>query len=118
MVHQHSHREIPRWRNPRAGRAGQVDVGAMVRKVIEYRTDSTGGMLCSHTRRDWPRHQVKRAGLRFEREALPALGEFPAESEFAARAERQAEDFAEVRLVAVPSDPGACLIFGDEQLFD
>src|SRR6478735_1696598 len=63
-------------------------------------------------------HHVKRARPGFERVALPFVAVTTAETEFAGRAERQAEDLFEVRLVPMPADAEAGLIFGAELLPD
>ena len=61
-------------------------------------------------------HHVDRTGLRFEGETLELGRSGPAKSELAYRAQRQAEDPVEVRLVPVPTDPNADVVFGAEDL--
>src|SRR5689334_6822221 len=50
------------------------------------------------------RHQIERPWFCIEGKALPLRPQWPAEAELAGRAERQAEDAVELRLVAMPAD--------------
>src|SRR3954451_10333110 len=63
-------------------------------------------------------HHVKRGRLGIERVAPPLFAKFPSEPEFARRAERKAENPVEMRLVAVPADPHADVVFGTKNLRD
>src|SRR6478609_11860586 len=61
-------------------------------------------------------YHVKRARRGFERVALPFVAATAAETEFAGRTQRQSEAFVEMRLVAMPADADAGLVFGAEHL--
>src|SRR3954452_24986405 len=56
-------------------------------------------------------HHVERARRGIEGEAMPLLAQTPAKPEFARRAQRQPEYLAEMRLVVMPADTDADIIF-------
>src|SRR3954452_8647086 len=57
-------------------------------------------------------HHVKRTRRGIEGEAMPFIAGAPAKPELARRAQRQPEYLAEMRLVAVPADADAGVVFG------
>src|SRR5581483_11634285 len=57
-------------------------------------------------------HQVERARLGIEREALPLVSLAAAKAEAAGAAQRNAEHLVEMRLVAMPADADADVIVG------
>src|SRR5262249_4151243 len=60
--------------------------------------------------------QIRRARLQFDRGALPSAGALSPQPKAAPRAERDADDILEHRAVAMPADPGARRVFGDERM--
>src|ERR1700754_3324164 len=57
-------------------------------------------------------HQVERTGLRIQRETLPLVTDGTAKPELAGGLQREPEHLVEVRLVAMPSDAHAGIVFG------
>jgi hypothetical protein len=74
-------------------------------------------MLCSHSARR-AGHEIDRAGFGLQREPLAfGRGRSP-EAQLAVRSQRKSEDAVEVRLVTVPADPDADVVFRAEYLLD
>src|SRR3984893_5784387 len=63
-------------------------------------------------------HHVERTGFGGQREALPLVAHGATKPEFAGSPQREPEDFVEMRLVAVPPDADADLVFGAKDLAD
>src|SRR5688500_15077798 len=63
-----------------------------------------------------PRHHVEGAGLRIEREPFPLRPRLSPEPKFAGRCKRKPEHLGKMRLVAVPADTHADVIFRTEHL--
>src|SRR5215210_4209360 len=63
-----------------------------------------------------PGHHVEGTGLRIEREPFPLRPCLSPESKFAGRCERKPEHLGKMRLVAVPADTHADVIFRTEHL--
>ena len=55
-------------------------------------------------------HHVERTRFGFEREPLPGTSGLASKAKLAGRRKRQSKDLVEVRLVAVPADPGSLFI--------
>src|SRR4051794_21362054 len=70
---------------------------------------------------DLPRcagHHVERTRLRIQRETLPLVVDGTSKPELAGCLQREPEDLVEVRLVAMPADAHADVVFGTENLTD
>ena len=63
-----------------------------------------------------PGHLIDRSRRGIDREANPSITGTLAKAKVAGRAQRQSKYFVEMRLVAVPADAGAGVVFGAENL--
>src|SRR5216684_1149718 len=63
-------------------------------------------------------HHVARTGFGGQREALPLVAHGATKPELAGSPQREPEDFVEMRLVAVPPDANADIVFGAKDLPD
>src|SRR5436189_144189 len=65
----------------------------------------------------FPSHDVERARLGIQGEALPFPAALAPEAEFAGRTKRQPEYFVKMRLVTMPSNSDTGIVFGAKNLF-